>query len=85
MINLTKTQSITNNKTESIQFPKQYDMIVFCHLRWQFVYQRPQHIISRLSTVKNVLLIEEPIKTDSKDTGNIIVVSDKLHVLQPNY
>ena len=24
-------------------------MIVFCHLRWDFVYQRPQQLLSRQS------------------------------------
>ena len=61
-----------------------YDMIVFCHLRWEFVYQRPQHIISRLSSDFKVLLIEEPLPTQSANSGNLIVVSDTLHVLQPN-
>ncbi|MBF4494179.1 glycosyltransferase [Flavobacterium sp. MR2016-29] len=69
-----------NNETA-----QNYDMIVFCHLRWQFVYQRPQHIISRMSDNMKVLLIEEPISYDSKEenTANLTVVNDNLHVLQP--
>jgi len=35
-------------------------LLCFCHLRWNFVYQRPQHIISRLAESMQVLLWEEP-------------------------
>ncbi|HEY1042335.1 MAG TPA: NAD(P)-binding protein [Telluria sp.] len=36
-------------------------IIVFCHLRWDFVYQRPQHLLSRLAQHYNVVVVEEPI------------------------
>ncbi|QYF93686.1 glycosyltransferase [Massilia sp. PAMC28688] len=36
-------------------------MIVFCHLRWDFVYQRPQQLLSRLAEHYRVLVVEEPI------------------------
>jgi len=36
-------------------------IICFSHLRWNFVYQRPQHLLSRLSELYNVLFIEEPL------------------------
>jgi UDP-galactopyranose mutase len=38
----------------------QYTIVVFSHLRWNFVYQRPQHLISRLAAKRPVLFIEEP-------------------------
>lgn len=38
-----------------------YDLIVFSHLRWDFVYQRPQHIISRLARHRNILFVVEPV------------------------
>lgn len=61
-----------------------YDMIVFCHLRWDFVYQRPQHLISRMAKDLKILLIEEPIvKNDSGDFANLIIIHKNLHVLQP--
>ena len=85
--NLKNTQKNVLNKTNPFndESPKYYDMIVFCHLRWEFVYQRPQHIISRLSSTLKVLFIEEPIHNDSNEkSGNLIVVSDSLDVLQPN-
>ena len=36
-------------------------LIVFCHLRWRFVYQRPQHLLSRLASRWRVVFIEEPV------------------------
>jgi UDP-galactopyranose mutase len=36
-------------------------MIVFCHLRWNFVYQRPQQLMSRLAQFFRVVYVEEPI------------------------
>ena len=35
-------------------------LICFSHLRWNFVYQRPQHLMSRISHRMRVLFIEEP-------------------------
>ncbi len=37
------------------------DIICFSHLRWNFVYQRPQHILSRLAKQFRVFFVEEPI------------------------
>lgn len=36
-------------------------IITFSHLRWDFVYQRPQHLLSRLASRHRVIFIEEPI------------------------
>jgi UDP-galactopyranose mutase len=36
-------------------------VIVFSHLRWDFVYQRPQHLITRLAKVYRVYYFEEPV------------------------
>lgn len=35
-------------------------LLVFCHLRWGFVYQRPQQLMSRLAQHYRVLFVEEP-------------------------
>ncbi len=42
------------------------DIVCFCHLRWNFVYQRPQHLMSRFARQSRVFVIEEPLfDTDS--------------------
>jgi glycosyltransferase involved in cell wall biosynthesis len=38
-----------------------HPIIVFSHLRWDFVYQRPQHLLSRLASDRLVIFIEEPV------------------------
>lgn len=37
------------------------DFAVFSHLRWNFVFQRPQHLMTRCSAQNRVLFWEEPI------------------------
>lgn len=36
-------------------------LICFSHLRWNFVFQRPQHLLTRAAKDFNVFYIEEPI------------------------
>lgn len=36
-------------------------ILVFSHLRWNFVYQRPQHLLTRMAGWARVLFVEEPI------------------------
>src|SRR5260370_24460817 len=36
-------------------------LIAFSHLRWNFVYQRPQHLLSRIARTRPVWFIEEPV------------------------
>ncbi|HEX2150214.1 MAG TPA: UDP-galactopyranose mutase [Actinomycetota bacterium] len=40
------------------------DLIVFSHLRWNFVWQRPQHLISRMSFANRIWFVEEPTEGD---------------------
>ena len=35
--------------------------VCFSHLRWDFVWQRPQHLLSRAAKAYRVLLVEEPL------------------------
>jgi len=61
------------------------DIVVFSHLRWQFVTQRPQHVITRMAENANVLFVEEPIayEPNEKGTANIFKATDNVTVLQP--
>lgn len=83
-------QPTTNKLSRGVDNPQKgnngqefYDMVVFCHLRWDFVYQRPQHIISRLAQDNKILLIEEPWHREGEGS-RMQKISDNLHVLQPN-
>ncbi len=41
------------------------DLICISHLRWDFVWQRPQHILSRLAKHYRIFFVEEPM-TDTE-------------------
>ncbi|WP_018917703.1 glycosyltransferase family 1 protein [Vreelandella zhanjiangensis] len=42
-------------------------LICFSHLRWRFVYQRPQHIMSRFAATHHVVFFEEAVPTDAAE------------------
>lgn len=37
------------------------DLLCFSHLRWNFVFQRPQHLLSRFARERRVFFFEEPV------------------------
>jgi glycosyltransferase involved in cell wall biosynthesis len=37
------------------------DVICFSHLRWNFVFQRPQHLLTRCARERRVFFFEEPV------------------------
>jgi len=37
------------------------DLLCFSHLRWAFVFQRPNHLMSRFARQQRVFFIEEPV------------------------
>lgn len=41
--------------------PSTYDVLCFSHLRWDFVYQRPQHLLERFGQKHRVFFVEEPV------------------------
>jgi glycosyltransferase involved in cell wall biosynthesis len=61
------------------------DLVVFSHLRWEFVTQRPQHILSRFAQDRKVLFVEEPLDCNDSDRGtaHIIQINDNITVIQP--
>jgi UDP-galactopyranose mutase len=39
-------------------------LICFSHLRWDFVFQRPQHLMTRFADSRRVFVFEEPLKAE---------------------
>ena len=37
------------------------DLVCLSHLRWNFVFQRPQHLMTRFASERRVFFVEEPI------------------------
>jgi len=60
-------------------------LVVFSHLRWDFVYQRPQHLLTRLSKNSKICFIEEPV-FDARETSYYQVTdkSTDIQVLVPH-
>src|SRR5690348_11628782 len=44
-----------------------FDLVVASHLRWSFVWQRPQQLLSRLARHHRILFVEEPIYAAEAD------------------
>jgi len=63
-------QATTPNKQASKKsltapqvFTDTLDLVCLSHLRWNFVFQRPQHLLTRCTQERRVFFIEEPIFT----------------------
>ena len=41
--------------------PTEPDLICLSHLRWRFVFQRPQHLMTRCARERRVYFVEEPL------------------------
>lgn len=61
-----------------------HTLLVFSHLRWNFVYQRPQHLLSRLAAQWPVVYIEEPVPGAASDHLECIDVAKSVQVWRPH-
>ena len=59
-------------------------LIVFCHLRWDFVFQRPQHLMTRLAEHYNILFVEEPMHTEGQARLEKMAVAPNITVYRPH-
>lgn len=63
------------------------NLLVFSHLRWDFVFQRPQHLLTRFSKEFNVYFFEEPIYDVPQNENSYLSIkkaTDKLWILVPH-
>lgn len=66
--------------------PNPPDLICLSHLRWNFVFQRPQHLMSRYAASRRVYFVEEPVFREELNTatvtmekqGHLLVVTPQL-------
>ena len=59
-------------------------LIVFSHLRWDFVFQRPQHLLSRLAKDYRVLFFEEPVRGKQTPFLKRLMPCPNVEVLRPH-
>lgn len=64
------------------------DLICLSHLRWDFVYQRPQHLLSRCAKERRVFFMEEPLFVDDAAVPMRLDISyrerDNVYVVVPH-
>jgi len=54
--------------------PQPTTLICFSHLRWNFVFQRPQHLMSRFARDMDVIYWEEPVDIRANETAFLQVL-----------
>jgi hypothetical protein len=64
-----KNRATENEARSAPSFPVQTSpdrplLLCFSHLRWDFVYQRPQHLLTRAAKSFRVVVLEEPVFGD---------------------
>jgi len=58
-------------------------LIVLSHLRWDFVFQRPQHLMTRAARSYDVWFIEEPLFEGEQPGFRELVRAGGVRVIQP--
>ncbi|HWJ29286.1 MAG TPA: glycosyltransferase family 1 protein [Flavisolibacter sp.] len=74
---------IKNIEDATCAFLHNVDLVCFSHLRWGFVFQRPNHLLSRFSKHQRVFFIEEPIFYEGEDKLHIDNYNENLYVITP--
>jgi len=71
----------TPDRSSLVATPAHPDILCLSHLRWNFVYQRPQHLLTRFARRQRVFYVEEPIADAaasyaeiSRDPSGVFVV-----------
>jgi UDP-galactopyranose mutase len=61
------------------------DIVCYSHLRWNFVFQRPQHLMSRFARDSRVYFLEEPLFEDlvSPELRKTICQRTNVNVVTP--
>jgi UDP-galactopyranose mutase len=59
-------------------------LLAFCHLRWRFVFQRPQHLLTRLAAHFDVIVVEEPVRGEGPARFATAHAAPGVEVLTPH-
>ena len=57
-------------------------VLVHSHLRWDFVWQRPQQILSRVAATNPVFFLEEPVLLDDIRSATLDLTSPRANVVR---
>ena len=61
-----------------------FDLLCFSHLRWDFVFQRPQHLLTRCAKMRRVFYVEEPHFDEPVPRLDVRLESSGVHVVVPH-
>lgn len=65
--------------------PSKPTLLCLSHLRWNFVYQRPQHLMSRFAKMFQVLFFEEPVPSEGMSSWlEVRLAEEGIRVLVPH-
>lgn len=59
-------------------------LICYAHLRWNFVYQRPQHLLSRFASLYLTYYIEEFVLNEEEDGYYLSTTEEGVQVVVPH-
>jgi len=76
--------AMRSRETQRQRVNQPFDLICFSHLRWSFVFQRPQHLLSRYARERRVYFVEEPIFDDGPDRLEVTVSDENVQVVVPH-
>ncbi len=60
-----------------------YDLVCLSHLRWSFVFQRPQHLLTRCARDRRVFFVEEPIFSSAPSRLELTLSAEGVYVAVP--
>src|SRR4051812_21526239 len=64
--------------------PMMPDLLCFSHLRWDFVFQRPQHLLTRFARERRVFYVEEPVHDTDTPRLDIREAEQGVRVVVPH-
>ena len=64
---------VASEAEPSASGPEPTTLICFSHLRWNFVFQRPQHLMNRFAREMDVIFWEEPVEIGPRETAYLQV------------
>ncbi|WP_447985935.1 glycosyltransferase family 1 protein [Nitrospira sp. Nam74] len=59
------------------------DVVCLTHLRWNWVFQRPQHLMTRAARARRVFVVEEPVRSGSEAALEITTPAANVWVVVP--
>ena len=63
---------------KGIKHNKLLDLVCFSHLRWDYVYHRPQHLLTRFAAKFRVFFVEEPIMYKGTDKFEVTITKSNV-------